>query len=164
MQPEKKRMNITQKLIEKYNLQKHPEGGFFRETYRSTMELSSPVNREHRNAITDIYFLLSQGAVSRFHKVIHDEIWHFYEGAPLTLIIFDGENIVERCIGPDSKDGYKAVVPGGLWQSAVSTGEYSLVGCTVAPGFDFTDFSFLADDARLAEDIETNFLDYAYLI
>ena len=157
-------MNTTQKLIEKYNLQTHPEGGLFRETYRSTMKVTSPVNCEVRNTATDIYFLLSQGEISRFHRVLHDEIWHFYEGAPLKIITFDGQSISEQCIGPDAENGYKTIVDGGVWQAAISTGEYSLVGCTVAPGFDFADFSFLKDNTKIAEKFETNFPDYSYLV
>ncbi len=72
-------LNI-ENLIIKYNLQKHPEGGYFAEIYRSDSIVDSPVNGEKRNALTDIYYLLEKGEVSRFHKVIHDEIWNFYEG------------------------------------------------------------------------------------
>ena len=157
------KLEINQ-LIEKYNLKKHPEGGYFAETYRSGQMVDSPVNREKRNAVTDIYFLLPAGEISRFHKVIHDEIWNFYEGDPLKIIKFDGEKLTEHIIGPDCKDGYKLVIEGGIWQAAVTTGKYSLAGCTVAPGFDFTDFSFLSDNAKLADIIRNQFPEYEYLI
>ena len=74
--------------------------------------------------------------------MVHDEIWHFYEGQPLALIQYDETEIKKELIGPECLD-YAAIVPGNTWQAAETTGEYSLVGCTVAPGFDFTDFSFL---------------------
>ena len=152
------------KLIKKYNLQKHPEGGHFAETYRSCQTVISPVNGKKRNTLTDIYFLLASGEISRFHKVLHDEIWNFYEGDPLRIIRFDGTALSEHIIGPDSEDGYKVVIEAGVWQAAVTTGKYSLVGCTVAPGFDFQDFSFLSDDAKLADIIRNSHSQYEYLI
>jgi predicted cupin superfamily sugar epimerase len=82
--------------------------------------------------------------VSRFHRVIHDEIWHIYQGDPLRLIQFDGIRLKETHIGHDCPD-FTAVVPAGTWQAAATTGIHTLAGCTVAPGFDFTDFAFLAD-------------------
>jgi len=131
-------------LIEKYNLQPHPEGGHYRQVYASKQKVTSPINQKERSAVTQIYFLLRMGEVSRFHKVLHDEIWHHYAGAPLTLHQYDGETVETQTIG--GKDGeYTAVVPGGLFQAAESSGEYSLVGCTVAPGFDFADFTFIED-------------------
>lgn len=131
-----------QHLIGKYNLVPHPEGGYYREVYRSNQCVKSPVNEQTRNAVTHICFLLLKGQVSRFHKVLHDEIWNFYEGSPLRLVKFNGEKIDEIIIGQNS-ESYVEVIPGGCFQAAETTGEYSLVGCTVAPGFDFADFSFL---------------------
>ena len=130
-------------LIEKYGLAPHPEGGYFKEIYRSGLRLVSPETRTLRHAVTQIYFLLGAGQVSRFHRVVHDEIWHFYQGDPLTLVRYDGNTLDTQVIGPG--EDYTAVVPGNIWQAAETTGQYSFVGCTVAPGFDFTDFSFLAD-------------------
>jgi len=155
---------IIDDLIQKYSLQKHPEGGYYAETYRSQDIVKSPVNCEFRNSVTDIYFLLSKGEVSRFHKVLHDEIWHFYEGDPLKIISFDGQNLSEYIIGRNCKDGYKVAIEGGIWQAALSTGAYSFAGCTVAPGFDFQDFSFLADDVYFANKIREKFLRYVCLI
>jgi len=132
-------------LIKKYKLVPHPEGGYFNEIYQSNLHLESPVTGEKRPAVTHIYFLLLRGQISRFHRVVHDELWHFYEGAPLSLILYDGDKIKKERIGPGKN--YMAVVPGNVWQAAESTGQYSLVGCTVAPGFDFADFSFLNDSA-----------------
>jgi predicted cupin superfamily sugar epimerase len=132
-------------LIKKYNLAPHPEGGYFKETYRSPQRVQSTITQEPRNALTHIYFLLLEGQVSRFHRVCHDEIWNFYEGDPIQLIQFDSITTKEKIIGPGCRD-YVTVVPGNTWQAAATTGVYSLVGCTVAPGFDFADFSFLRDD------------------
>lgn len=131
-------------LIERYGLMPHPEGGYYREIYRSDLTIDSPAAQTTRNAATHIYFMLTAGQVSRFHRVIHDELWHFYQGDPLTLIRFDGNTLTRETIGPGQE--YMSMVPGGIWQAAETAGEYSLVGCTVAPGFDFQDFSFLADN------------------
>ena len=146
-----------QQIIDRYQLQPHPEGGYFREVYRSEQILNSPVHNENRNAVTHIYFLLVKGQVSRFHKVIHDEIWNFYEGASLKLIEFNGSEIQEIIIG---ENDYFKVIKGGVFQAAESTGDYSLVGCSVAPGFDFKDFSFINSNSRNFETIKHKFQDY----
>ena len=129
-------------LIPKYRLSPHPEGGFYREIFRSEMQVQSIPAGEPRNAVTHIYFLLTRGEISRFHRVIHDEIWNFYQGDPLKLILCTPTGTREEIIGPEAP---VCVVPAGTWQAAEPVGEYGLVGCTVAPGFDFEDFSFLAD-------------------
>ncbi|MBE1299594.1 MAG: cupin domain-containing protein [Alteromonadaceae bacterium] len=139
-------MNTIQALIDKYQLTPHPEGGYFAETYRAEEEVASPVHNQPRNSVTQIYFLLAKGDVSRFHKVLHDEIWHFYEGAPLRLLDANNEQCEEILLGQDGR--YHHVIAAHRYQAAESTGEYTLVGCTVAPGFDFADFNFLADDAQ----------------
>ncbi|MFU8768405.1 MAG: cupin domain-containing protein [Desulfotignum sp.] len=131
-------------LITQFNLAPHPEGGFFRETYRSGRLVWSDAASAHRAAATHIYFLLPKGQVSRFHRVIHDEIWHIYQGDSLRLIQFDGHRITETKIGRGCQD-FTAAVPAGIWQGAATTGTYTLAGCTVAPGFDFTDFCLLAE-------------------
>jgi uncharacterized protein len=151
-------------LIKKYSLQKHPEGGFFAETYRSATSVISPVNGCERASMTDIYFLLSKNEISRFHKVDHDEVWHFYEGDPLKIVRFDGKNVSEYIIGLNCEDGYKVVIEDGAYQAAVPMGDYALVGCTVAPGFDFADFSFMADNASVEQDFRVNHPDYVSLI
>ncbi len=137
-------------LIEKYGLSPHPEGGYFKEIYRSAQTIDAPLVSAPRNTVTQIYFLLTKGEISRFHRVVHDEIWHFYEGQPLTLIQYDGTKIKKELIGPECKD-YTAIVPGNTWQAAETTGDHSLVGCTVAPGFDFADFSFLSDTHQILD-------------
>lgn len=137
-----------QALINKYNLIPHPEGGYYREAYRSGQTIYSSATGKKRNALTHIYFLLLEGQFSRFHKVLHDEIWNFYEGNPLKLIQYNGEDVAETIIGTSGGE-FAAMVAGGIYQAAEPTGAYSLVGCTVAPGFEFEDFSFLDDDPKL---------------
>lgn len=140
-------MNIrAEELIEKLELVPHPEGGYYREMYRSEGKVSSPWNKGIRNAMTDIYFLLTEGQVSRFHKVAHDELWNFYEGAPLELIEIEMASlkVSKNTLGISTNiPRYKHLIKGDNWQAAYSTGDYSLVGCTVAPGFEFSDFEFL---------------------
>lgn len=154
-------MKKIQEIIAKYQLQPHPEGGYFSEVYRSEQIINSPANGEMRNAITHIYFLLAKGQISRFHKVLHDEIWNFYEGAPLKLIEFDGNEIQESIIG--DRDYFK-VIKGGVFQAAESTSEYTLVGCSVAPGFDFKDFSFLDGQMKEMKLLENKFSEYLRFI
>ena len=125
------------RLIALLNLQPHPEGGYFRETFRDT---SGADGRAHSTAI---YFLLKAGEMSRWHRVDAAEIWHFYRGAPLELRI-DKQTYV---LGPniDEAQAPQVIVPAHAWQSARSLGDYTLVGCTVAPGFEFTHFEMAAD-------------------
>ena len=134
-------------LVETLGLAPHPEGGWYRELYRS----SDVVSRDGaaRDALTTIYYLLAAGQVSRWHVVTLDEVWHFHEGEPLELLTCDPRQgrVEVLGLGPVAADGTRPqhVVPRGVWQAARPTGAYSLVGCTVAPGFDFADFRFLAD-------------------
>jgi len=151
----------VQILIEKYKLKPHPEGGYFNELYRSEQLLTSPVNDEKRNAITHIHFLLKKGQISRFHKVLHDEVWNFYAGDPLKLIEFNGNKVQETIIG---QGDYFKVIKGGIFQAAETNGIYSLVGCSVAPGFDFNDFSFTEDDAVLLEKLRSDYPSYEYMV
>ena len=141
----------AQQLIEQLQLQPHPEGGFYKEVYRSPDLVQSSQNQKWRSAVTDIYFLLIKGQVSRFHKVCHEEIWNFYEGAPLELIqvhpqTWQAQNIQLGL--SETHPIYKHCIPPHFWQAAQSTGDFSLVGCTVAPGFDFEDFAFLENPAE----------------
>ena len=117
-------------LIARLDLKPHPEGGHFRETFRD----AGPV----RAFSTAIYFLLKAGEASRWHRVDAAEVWHFYRGAALELKI--GKAVF--VLGPDVAKGEapQIVVPKGEWQAARSLGDYTLVGCTVAPGFEFSGF------------------------
>lgn len=138
-------------LIDQLGLIPHPEGGFYRELHRSAVTVQPLDGRPPRTGLTTIYFLLPEGAHSRWHRVTSDEAWHLYEGSPLDLFQAapDGSSLQHILLGPALDAALDAapvhVVPAGYWQAARSTGEYTLVGCTVGPGFDFADFSFLRD-------------------
>ncbi len=140
-------------LVKELGLTPHPEGGLFREVHRSELLVAPADNRGRRRALTAIYFLLPAGAVSRWHRVQADELWHFYEGSPITLWLAspDGHRISTRVLGP-LRDAHEPVVPvpAGWWQAARSNGAYTLVGCTVGPGFAFTDFALAADEPSAA--------------
>ena len=137
------------KLIEKYNLAPHPEGGFFKETYRSFEVISKTALPKRfkgdRSYSTAIYFLLEQGNFSAFHKISSDECWHFYTGGSLRiyLIHLNGKMEIIK-LGNNWMNGetFQAVVPAECWFAAETAPEtaFSFVGCTVAPGFDFSDF------------------------
>ena len=129
------------RIIEHLGLEPHPEGGWFRETFRDQDRDDSA--RGTRACSTAIYFLLKQGEASHWHKVDSAETWHFYRGAPLRLSIAEGARApVHRILGNDLGQGQhpQLVVPRFAWQAARSLGAYTLVGCTVAPGFEFSGF------------------------
>ena len=130
------------RLIQLLDLRPHPEGGYFRETFRDTSG-SANVDGKGRAHSTAIYFLLKAGEVSRWHRVDAVEVWHFYRGAPLELKI--GRD--RYALGPNIDEAQvpQLVVPAGAWQSAKSLGDYTLVGCTVAPGFEFSKFEMAPD-------------------
>ena len=119
------------RLIEMLDLKPHPEGGYFRETFRDT-------SGEGRARSTAIYFLLKGGEVSRWHRIDVPEVWHFYRGAPLELMLGKDRYVLGHDI--DKAQVPQLVVPAGQWQMARSQGDFSLVGCTVAPGFEFEHF------------------------
>lgn len=135
--------------IEQLELAPHPEGGHFRETYRSNEKIPREALPERyegdRNFSTCVYFLLQDKDHSRLHKLQSDELWHFYHGSPVTLYIITPEGDLEtKTLGPrpDKGHGFQAVIKKFSWFGAIvrEEGGYSLVGCNVAPGFDFTDF------------------------
>jgi predicted cupin superfamily sugar epimerase len=146
-------------LITKLDLRPHPEGGFYRELFRSGSRVTPDDGRGDRTALTTIYFLLPDGAHSRWHRVMSDEVWHFYEGAPLELLELSpsGDRLTRHRLASPSDAGGAPVhaVAAGHWQAARPLDGYSLVGCTVAPGFDFADFSMLADVRELAALVRT---------
>jgi uncharacterized protein len=123
-------------LIRLLDLKPHPEGGCFRETFRDLQ------TENGRSRSTAIYYLLKEGEISRWHRVDAVEIWHWYAGAPLELKIHDGSTLQSFVLGSALTEGQapQAVVPVRCWQSARSLGAYSLIGCTVAPGFEFSGF------------------------
>ncbi|OGR42149.1 MAG: hypothetical protein A2X35_06705 [Elusimicrobia bacterium GWA2_61_42] len=136
-------MTAADELIRTYGLQEHPEGGYFRESYRAAGKTATPAGE--RNFSTAVYFLLKAGQVSRLHRIKSDEVWHFYAGGPLIVArLLPNGGTEETVLGPDQGAGQKFqhAVPAGCWFGAYPApgAEFSLVGCTVAPGFDFADF------------------------
>lgn len=131
-------------LVRLLGLSPHPEGGSYRETWRS------PAPAPARAASTTIYFLLDRDERSRWHRVDADEIWTHLEGGPLELLTWaEGRAVESRVLGPVDASGSRpvAVVPAGVWQAARPRDGYVLSGCTVAPGFEFKGFTMLADQA-----------------
>ena len=147
-------------FIQHLELQPHPEGGFYKETYRSAGMISvyclPPYFTGDRHQSTAIYFLLPQGVFSAFHRIKSDECWHFYEGDTLLVHVINLEGEYQ-CIrlGKNILDGevYQAVVPAGAWFASEPGPEstFALVGCTVAPGFDFADFE-MANSINLGKE------------
>ena len=140
-------------LVRVLGLVPHPEGGFYRETWRSPLQVEVP-GRPPRSAVTTIYFLLTAGGFSAWHRVRSDEIWHWYEGEPLELLLAspDGGTVRSHTLGPVAAGSEPVLtVPAGWWQAARPRGSHALCGCTVAPGFEFADFTFLRDDAQATE-------------
>ena len=141
-------------LIDALHLAPHPEGGFYREIFRSTSSVQPADSRPPRAALTTIYFLLPSGVSSRWHRVTSDEVWHLYEGGPLELRMAppNASNVTRTTLGRAlTSDGPVCAVPSGWWQSARPVGDYALVGCTVGPGFAFADFTMIDDDPSAAE-------------
>lgn len=123
-------------IIRLLDLKPHPEGGHFRETFRDTKLIDG------RAASTAIYFLLAKGERSHWHRVDAVEVWHFHAGAPLALSIAEEAKVKIIRLGGDlaADEQPQAVVPAHAWQAAESLGNWTLVGCTVAPGFEFSGF------------------------
>jgi predicted cupin superfamily sugar epimerase len=142
-------------LIEKFGLQPHPEGGFFRETFRGAARVLRETSlEENRSASTAIYYMLCDGAHSAWHRIKSDEVWHFYAGAPINIHVIDTagrlhtHRLGNALTHVDAV--FQAVVPAGQWFAAelCDPSTFALVGCTVAPGFEFSEFE-LADIAGL---------------
>lgn len=132
-------------VIRLLDLKPHPEGGYYRETFRDDRPLDG---RSHGTAI---YYLLEVGDVSAWHRVDAAEIWHHYAGAPLALTVSEnGHDAWSVRLGPDLGGGERpqVVVPPHAWQTAESLGHWTLVGCTVAPGFEFSGFEMAPPDWR----------------
>ena len=123
-------------------MQQHPEGGWYAQTFEDGAKVGD------RAQSTAIYYLLEAGDRSHWHRVDAVEVWHFYAGAPLRLCISDGISVDEHMLGTELERGQRpqVVVPTQAWQSAVSTGAWTLVGCTVAPGFQFSGFELAEKD------------------
>jgi predicted cupin superfamily sugar epimerase len=151
-------MITIEQLIQAFQLAPHAEGGYYRETYRSKESIGQSALPSRftaaRNFATAIYFLVEQGNFSAFHRIRSDECWHFYAGQSLYVHVLHptGEYELIR-LGPDIDESevFQAVVPAGAWFASETApgGNFSFVGCTVAPGFDFADFE-LATAGSLA--------------
>jgi uncharacterized protein len=131
-------MPSANEIIARLELRPHPEGGYYRETFRDIR-----ADATGRSSSTAIYYLLARGERSHWHRIDAVEVWHYYAGSPLNLQIAN-ENCPPHTVrlGPDIPAGERpqAIVPASAWQSAETTGDWTLVGCTVAPGFEFASF------------------------
>ena len=148
-------MDIINKFIQQYNLEPHPEGGWYKQTYKSSEQIPVDALPERFGAnrvfSTAIYFLLEQGNFSAFHRIKSDECWHFYAGDPLIVYIIEQNGELKTILlGKDFENGqaFQYVVPAGCWfASRPATGsKYCFVGCTVSPGFEFEDFELANAD------------------
>jgi len=153
-------------LIETLGLRPHPEGGYYRELFRSTEVVMPADGRGRRAGLTTIYFLLVAGTHGRWHQVTSDEVWHLYEGGPLELLELDelGDALSRHLLTPVGAGGSPVhAVASRNWQAARPLAAYALVGCTVGPGFDFRDFRMLAD-SDIAEHVRSRWPEVATLI
>jgi len=140
-------------------LQPHPEGGDFRELFRSAVSVQPQDGRPGRSALTSIDFLLEAGQCSAWHRVASDEAWHLLEGGPLRLWLLppDLSRLTHVDLAPVDAAGHapRHVVPAGWWQAAEPLGDFAYVGATVGPGFEFADFAFGREDAALRAALKT---------
>lgn len=153
-------MHTSLQLIEQFQLLPHPEGGWYKETYKSTEKITVNALPQRfsgeRAFSTAIYFLLEQGNFSAFHRIKSDECWHFYAGDPLEVfVIFPVGQLQVITLGQDIKKGhlYQYVVPANCWFASrpAKNSRFCFVGCTVSPGFDFTDFELASAETLAAE-------------
>ncbi len=162
----------AEEIVQALALAPHPEGGFYRETYRAPLTLPHPsIASTHggdRSACTAIYFLVPRGSFSALHRIASDEVWHFYAGAPLEIVEIAPDGVLRgTTLGDDLVHGERPqhVVPRGAWfgsrvrEGSDARGNFALVGCTVAPGFDFADFELAARD-----ELSARFPEHAALI
>ena len=129
-------------VIYTLGMERHPEGGWYAETF---VDIEGEAGRAHSTAI---YYLLEAGELSHWHRVDAVEVWHYYAGAPMELNLSEGISVDRKVLGSDLAAGQRpqVVVPRDVWQSAKSLGDWTLVGCTVAPGFQFSGFEMAAKD------------------
>lgn len=139
----------AQYWIDHLKLTKHPEGGYFKEVYRSNefVNKKSLPDRysSFRSFSTSIYFLLQSQEFSAFHRIISDEIWHFYEGDSIQITAISAKGLLTKTLignSPEKGERYQCIIPKGYWFAAnvITPNSYALVGCSVSPGFDFDDF------------------------
>lgn len=143
----------AQELIQQLGLAPHPEGGLFRRVYGSDTLVQPSDGRGPRRSLSAIYFLLVEGAFSRWHCLRSDEAWHHYEGASVDLLFAPpaGGEVRKHTLGPMGLSSAPLhVIPAGWWQAARPLGSYALIGCSVGPGFEYDDFVLLSDFAEHA--------------
>ena len=152
-------MISAQQLITLYNLQPHPEGGWYKETYQSNEQIDAAYLPERfsgsRAFSTAIYFLLAQGNFSAFHRIKSDECWHFYAGNPLVVYVLQQDGTLDEImLGSDITNGqlFQYVVPANCWFASrpATDSKFCFVGCTVTPGFNFDDFELADADSLTA--------------
>jgi len=134
-------------LIAQLGLAPHPEGGWYRELFRSPQRVTPHDARASRSALTTIDFLLAAGQASAWHRVRSDEVWHLLEGGPLRLWLMPPALDAVTCVDLGAGAAARHVVPAHWWQAAEPLADFAYVGATVGPGFEFADFDFLRDDA-----------------
>ncbi|RKH07760.1 cupin domain-containing protein [Corallococcus praedator] len=143
---------MVEELVRRLDLKPHPEGGYYRETYRAAFQVQTL--RGRRSAGTAIYYLLTRGIFSAWHRVVGaDELWLFHDGDPLSLHLMHEDGRLETAVlGRDVLKGEQpqVLVPAGVLQAAETLGDYTLVGCTVSPGFEFADFELPDGEAIVA--------------
>lgn len=165
-------MLTAEDYIKNLNLNPHPEGGYYRETYRSPLIVKrDSIGQQFtgaRSCSTGIYFLLQKGQVSHFHRIKSDEMWHFYQGNPLEIIeVSEDGGLIKTVLGPSILEGQclQYVVKAGHWFGAQilnpEKASFALVGCTVAPGFDFKDFELAQNNEIMKSQIPE---DYHHMI
>jgi len=136
-----------------FDLMEHPEGGRYCEVFRSAQTVFTQEGKT-RTALTHIYFSLNKGEVSRFHRVASDEIWNLYQGQGINLYTWDGTNQLLQCVTLSAANNcFCHVIPAGIWQAAEPISDVVLVGCSVAPGFDYEDFTLIDPQSEEAKQL-----------
>ena len=142
----------------------HPEGGKYQEVFRSTNSVhSAPIGK--RSALTHIYFQLATKEISKFHKVTSEEVWNLYKGDGLKIYLWNQQsNLLEIIELSEQSNQYCHVVPAGCWQAAEPIAGTALAGCTVAPGFEFADFTLLSDCEKSSQELITSYPHLRHLV
>ncbi len=137
--------------IERLNLEPHPEGGYFKEVYRSEAQVDHPTHGKERNLTTSIYFLLEGKDLSHFHELESDELWYFHDGAGALIHRFEQGRYVAQKLSPEEDGALQVIIPAGSQFAAevINKEDYVLMGCVVSPGFDFEDFRMLSKEEML---------------
>ena len=154
-------------LVRDLRLQPHPEGGRFAEVFRSPRTVHGTGEVRPRSALTTIYFLLAAGEASRWHRLDADELWHFYEGEPVELLLLDqpAQILTRTRLGPAATGTAPLrAVPAGSWMAARPLGDYALVGCTMGPAFEQEGLTLMKDAPAVAADLARRFPEVAGLI